>query len=214
MTAGDFTIRPYRAGDLDALYTICLLTADSGWDGSLLYANAPQSVGDLYAAPYAELEPELCLVLETVAGVQGYILGTADTERFEEWLGAEWFPRMRRKYSWPQAAPTAAERLIRRFHAPVVRESADLLHDFPAHLHIDLLPAAQGRGQGRALMTAWLELLQLRGIPGVHLGLGIRNERARRFYERVGFRLLEQRGGPPATSQLMGLKLSERPGGQ
>lgn len=214
MTAGDFTIRPYRADDLDALYTICLLTADSGQDGSLLYGTAPQSVGDLYAAPYALLEPELCLVAESVAGVQGYILGTSDTARFEDWLEAEWFPRLRRKYAWPAEAATAAERLIRRFHGPVAREPASLLAPYPAHLHIDLLPAAQGQGQGRALMNAWLALLRDRGVPGVHLGLGSRNVRARRFYERVGFELLEERGGPPPTSLLMGLNLNDWSGGK
>ena len=35
------------------LYEICLRTAASGEDGSELFRSAPESVGDLYAVPYA-----------------------------------------------------------------------------------------------------------------------------------------------------------------
>ncbi len=210
MIAEEVRIRPYEPADLDALYLICLATAASGEDGSVLYRNAPRSVGDYYAAPYAAHEPELCLVAEDSAGVCGYILGTADTAAFEEWLEQHWFPLMRERYGWPDGDPagfTAAERLIRRFHAPLRREALAIVADYPAHLHIDLLPRAQGAGLGRRLMVAWLDLLREGSVAGVHLGLGLRNHRALAFYERMGFELLEKRGDPP-DSLLMGLRLS------
>ncbi len=209
MNDSRWNIRPYRPSDLDSLYEICLRTAASGEDGSELYRHSPRAVGDHYAAPYAAHSPELCLVLEDGAGVCGYVLGVADTAVFEEWLEQHWFPLMRDRYTWPEGDPadfTAAERLIRRFFQPVPRESRLLLADYPAHLHIDLLPRAQGRGFGRGLMEEFLELLGGRGVGGVHLGLGLRNHRALAFYERLGFEVLEKRGDPP-HSLLMGRSL-------
>lgn len=211
MTETAYRIRAFSHKDLDSLYEICLKTAAAGADGSELYRNAPRSVGDLYAAPYAAFAPELVHILEDADGACGYVLGVADTAAFEEWLEDHWFPLMRDRYPWPDGDPagfTAAERLMRRFHRPVPRESAALVRDYPAHLHIDILPRGQGRGNGQGLMATFLNALRSRGVPGVHLGLGLRNERALRFYTRLGFVELEKRGDPP-HSMLMGLKLAD-----
>jgi len=54
---------------------------------------------------------------------------------------------------------------------------------YPAHLHIDLLPVLQGRGVGREMMSRLLEELRTRKVPGVHLGVDARNQRAVGFYE-------------------------------
>ena len=116
---------------------------------------------------------------------------------------------MRERYPLPVGDPadfTAAERLISRFYRPLDRESPSVLQRYPAHLHIDLLERAQGRGFGPELMELFLAQLRARGVSGVHLGLGLRNQRALRFYERLGFRELEKRGDPP-NSLLMGLRL-------
>jgi ribosomal protein S18 acetylase RimI-like enzyme len=59
--------------------------------------------------------------------------------------------------------------------------------DFPAHLHIDLLPGVQGSGFGKALMTAFLTGLGSAGVDHVHLCMGRQNTNARAFYDRLGF---------------------------
>lgn len=64
---------------------------------------------------------------------------------------------------------------------------ADVVVEYPAHLHIDLLPDQQGRGAGRALIDACVALLAERGSPGVHLVADKANEGANLFYPRVGF---------------------------
>jgi ribosomal protein S18 acetylase RimI-like enzyme len=201
-------IRRYQSSDLPALYDICLRTAASGEDGTELYADDPRAVGNLYAAPYALHEPELVFLLEDDAGVCGYVLGTIDTAAFNAWLDSEWLPPLRRAHPWPEgdaAELTAAERLYRRFHQPDL-EIPPLLAPYPAHLHIDLLPRAQGSGNGTRLMQRFLQELAERGSPGVHLGLGIRNERALGFYRKLGFQELF-RAGEPAHSIWMGLPL-------
>ena len=60
--------------------------------------------------------------------------------------------------------------------------------EYPAHLHIDLLPEAQGRGFGRALIeNALITALSHAGVPGVHLTMDPANAPARAFYTAVGF---------------------------
>jgi ribosomal protein S18 acetylase RimI-like enzyme len=63
---------------------------------------------------------------------------------------------------------------------------------YPAHLHIDLLPRAQGHGMGRKIMTVFLERLRELGVEGVHLGVSKRNLNAIAFYEHLGFLRLEE----------------------
>ena len=56
---------------------------------------------------------------------------------------------------------------------------------YPAHLHIDLLPEAQGRGLGSQLIQTMLSLLE--PCEGVHVEVHISNIRAQRFYKKHGF---------------------------
>ena len=67
-------VRPYRPSDLPALYDICLKTADNGADATHLYGDH-RVVGEIFAAPYAVLEPDHALVAEDAEGIAGYILG-------------------------------------------------------------------------------------------------------------------------------------------
>ena len=181
-----FAIRPYHASDLPQLYRICLRTGDSGADATGLYDD-PDLLGHFYAAPYAVLEPDLCFVL-TFAGAPRRL-----------------HPRHHRlsKFSAPnrsRVVPGAARAL--RF-TPANERDASLvrlvhqgyrppenLDGYPAHLHIDLLPEAQGRGWGGKLMERFLDALRGKDVPGVHLGVGKRNAKAVGFYERVGFEKL------------------------
>src|SRR5215469_51618 len=134
-------IRPYRPGDLEDLYRICLLTGWSGEDASAIYED-PKLVGHLYAAPYGVLFPECALVAEDDEGVAGYILGAADTATFAARTESDWWPRLRGQYADPRGPPaewTADERLAYQIHHPRGPRPA-LLARYPAHLHIDLLP--------------------------------------------------------------------------
>ena len=72
-------------------------------------------------------------------------------------------------------------------HPPAVTGRPTLVGDFPSHLHIDLLPVAQGRGNGRRLLERLLAVLRADGSPGVHLGVSRRNVRAIGFYRALGF---------------------------
>ena len=77
------------------------------------------------------------------------------------------------------------------------------LDDYPAHLHIDLLPEAQGAGWGRALMEGLQDALRAGGSPGVHLGVSARNQRALGFYRHLGYEELASDG----IGHTLGLRL-------
>ncbi|MBO1438244.1 GNAT family N-acetyltransferase [Meiothermus sp. CFH 77666] len=180
-----FTIRPYAPADLPHLYRVCLLTGDSGADASGLYRD-PDLLGHIYAAPYAVHEPDLTFVLTDEKGVCGYVLGCRDSNAFAAWMEAEWLPPLRYKYPLPPEGDVSKDAaMIRLIHKGYIPSS--LNPEYPAHLHIDLLPRAQGQGQGRKLMEVFLNRLRGLGVPGVHLGVGQRNAGAVAFYERMGF---------------------------
>ncbi len=191
-----FSIRPYDTRDLGAVYDICLKTGDSGEDATALY-NDPDALGHLYAGPYVTLEPDLAFMLTQDEEVVGYILGALGTERFNERYGLEWLPPLQAILPDPTGNPenwTPTERLYSRIHHPDLSSPVDLSR-YPSHLHIDLLPRAQGQGWGRKLMTTLLGELRKRGSAGVYLGLGRSNERAFQFYQKVGFSVLVEEGG-------------------
>jgi ribosomal protein S18 acetylase RimI-like enzyme len=188
-----FTIRAVRAADLPSLYYICLKTGDSGRDATTQYRD-PYLLGHYYAAPYGAIEPESCLVLarERDDVAVGYLLGARDTLTFARRCEREWFPALRMHYPLPPVEDASADAgMIRAIHQGIDTGDPHLLPDYPAHLHIDLLPEAQGLGWGRRLIQRFAEALRAQGVPGVHLGVGARNANAIAFYERVGFTLLQ-----------------------
>jgi ribosomal protein S18 acetylase RimI-like enzyme len=183
-------IRPYRADDLNALYSICLATSDAGADGSRLYRD-PNLVGHVYAAPYAVLAPEAAFVLEDDQGIGGYIVGTPDTHAFEARAEDEWWPRLRAIYSDPRAVSSPDDRMAHLIHHPEVTKHR-LYTAFPAHLHVNVLPRLQEQGHGTRLMDTWLAAIAKLGVRRAHLGVGVRNAGAVAFYRRYGFREIER----------------------
>ncbi len=191
-----FAIRPFHPSDLPALYRICLRTGADGHDATADFAD-PDLLGQVFVGPYATFEPDLCLVLTHEDTPVGYVLGTGNSAAFADRCEAEWFPVLRYRYPLP-----TDNWVVELVHRGVQPDPA--LGDYPAHLHIDLLPEAQGGGRGRTLLTALLDLLRRRGVPGVHLTASAANDRALAFYDRLGFGRLQTNGG----GVTLGLRLS------
>ena len=206
---GPFVIRPARTGDhaeIDRLYEICLLTGADGTDASS-QTTEPRLLGEIYLGPYLRFAPELAHVLVDpqvpgVAGVVGYVVGVADTAAFEAVLDRQWWPALRERYpsgSFPDGSYDAD--LVATIHG-AHRTDPVVLERFPAHLHIDLLPGAQGSGNGRRLLSTLFDALRAAGARGVHLGVSPTNTQATGFYTHIGFTPLSDDGS------LLGLDLS------
>lgn len=199
LDAGIARVRSAERDDRAALYRICRLTGDAGEDASRLYDD-PDLLGHVYVGPYAALEPEHALVLEDGDGVSGYCVGALDTVAFHARVRERWLPPLRARYPDPAGDPggwSPDQRLMRLLHDADVAFPLALapeLAGYPSHLHIDLLPRAQGRGDGRRLLEALLARLRAHGSPGLHLGVDVRNRRAIGFYAHLGFVPLLQQG--------------------
>lgn len=191
-TPTPFRIRPSRPDDQAACYDVCLRTSDSGNDGSHLFDD-PLVLGHIFVGPYLKYAPDLAWVLEDHHGVCGYVLGVLDTAPFFHWFESEWLPNIRSSYTEPQGDPstwTHTQKFIRELFHPDTYYPPHF-HPYPAHMHIDLLTRAQGQGWGRRLTQLLLDELKRRGAPGLHLGTGTANQRARAFYRKLGFSDLE-----------------------
>lgn len=197
-------IRPYRSDDRDAVHDICIRTADAGRDASGSYAD-PDILLHIFAHPYTALEPELAFVLDHDGRAVGYVLGTADTATFVRRFRTEWLPRVADRYPAPAGAPgTPDEVMAHLLHTPE-RMVLPELADYPAHLHIDLLPAYQRAGWGRKLIDTLVAALRRAGVPGLHLGMLTENRPARAFYDRLGFHVIDVADPGPLT--YLGLRL-------
>ncbi len=195
-------IRPFEPGDLDRLHEICLRTAASGEDASDQVVD-PRLFGEIYAAPYAILEPEHAFVVDDGSGTAaGYVLGVLDTRAFEARTEAEWWPMLRDRHPVGSGEADMDELLIALIHHRHLAED-DIVASHPSHLHIDLLPEAQGGGWGRALMERLHGALRAEGSPGVHLGVSARNDHAIGFYRHLGYEELAADG----ITSTLGLRL-------
>lgn len=197
-------IRKAHLCDVPYLYEICLKTGFTGTNAQELF-NDPYMIGQYYAANYLFFQPDSCFVVycddDTTENTQelllkrpqGYILGCTDTMRFNDWMETEWLPPLRNCYSLPYVGKTEFENQIALlFHKKLDFGSQSWASDYPAHLHIDILPSLQGKGCGRILIEAFLESLREKKVSGVHLGVGGKNEKAVGFYRAVGFSVLEE----------------------
>ncbi len=192
-------IRTARKADMAALYQITLATGQYGADASLVYQD-PDLLGHIFAAPYLAHEPKSCFVAEDTHGVVGFVVGTPDTRRFETCLETDWWPDLRLRYPMSNYSMSntqtreklqADQRLCHMIHHPEIA-SDDLVHAFPAHMHLNLLPRAQGQGVGRGLFAIWCDSMRIEGVLAVHVGVSLQNPRALGFWRKMGFHTIDQ----------------------
>lgn len=149
----------------------------------------------IFVLPYVHRHPEAAFVVEADDGrVTGYIVSAPDTDAFERWFAAEWWPTY--AVRWPAAAAVSDQERGILDYANARGSSADPWQaaGYPAHLHIDLLPELQGQGSGRRLIATLTARLRELGVPGVHLVASAANAGALAFYPRVGFTPLSADG--------------------
>lgn len=206
-------IRPYRPGADDAaLVDVCARTADAGADArGLLTEDAMWA--DIFLLPYLFRHPDVAvIVVDDTDTPVGYLVATDDTAAFEEWFARDWWPVRR-----PPSSGAGEGDVRNRSREEEILRYADgrgrgarepWITAFPAHLHIDLLPEAQGHGWGRILIDGLVRTLRDRGVPGLHLVADAANTAAVAFYRRLGFQALDA----APESRAFGLRLADPEG--
>ena len=192
MDTKEYIIRQAKISDMDDLYDICIRTGNYGEDARNLYNNHV-ALGIYYVGPYVAFEQDLAFVLEDKLGICGYVLGTKDTKIFFKKMTEEWLPKYQKRFPMPDGDPeiwNMDQKIVALIHNPRV-SIPDSLNNFPAHLHIDLLPRARKKGNGRRMIETLHEKLQVLGIKGVFLDVGINNLNAQSFYEKIGYKKLQ-----------------------
>lgn len=182
-------IRPYQQKDKEDVRFVCL-NSDGPCKSSKRGINFALAV---YCDYYIEKEGENCFVAtdENDKAI-GYIICTENFDNFKEIYIKDYYTRIKK---WEYRRRESALRAI--------ASQEKYKDEYPAHLHIDLLPQYQHKGLGRKLMDTLCENLRQKGVKGVMFTVWHKNYNAIKFYEKYGFQLIETK----ETTLVYGLKL-------
>lgn len=178
-------IRPVRPADETRLGEIAYLTGFFGNSAETYFPDA-QLFSDLWVRAYFRLPDAVGFVAQVGGDVIGYIIGSGDAEAYRRALGRVVADTvlpglLTRRYSRPLSALPYLTRTL-RYPSPHASEK-----EFPAHLHLNLLPQSRGLGLGGGLLQAFLTRLEELRIPGVQLSTTDENGAALGLYEKAGF---------------------------
>ena len=172
-------IRKYQKKDFEATKYVCLndMLDKEGYEKVIEYVEV------MFCRYYLEKEPENCFVaVDENDKPIGYVYGSSDYDKYQA--------------NFSEYLKEVAEIEERKFLPDALTEMYDhaiYKKDYPAHLHIDILPDHQSKGIGSKLIRVFCDNLREQSVKGVMLIVGTENEGARRFYERNGFTLLQDK---------------------
>lgn len=171
------TIRPYQEKDKENVRFVCLNS-----DGPNEHCEETNFyILTTYCDYYIEQEPENCFVaVDENDRAVGYVICTEDYDKYFAGITAGYVQR------FPEENEDARNGILHS--ADPQREYKA---EYPAHLHIDLLPEYQRMGIGHKLVDALCAHLRAKGIPGVMLTAGPDNVKGRNFYRKYGFTELQ-----------------------
>jgi len=154
----------------------------------------------LFIGYYTRYEPEHCFVAVETAyhKVVGFICGTPDTLNQEARFRKRMVPRIAFRLfgytSWryPRSFKNVFS-MARNFGTGTVDAKNDpIIAQYPAHLHINILPDFQGQGIGSQLINRFEEHMCTLGVNGIHLGTTNKNNKAVPFYYKMGYEIVQE----------------------
>ena len=169
-------IRKYRESDCEQVQKICIATATGPFAQNEAFRLLLLTTFCNY---YIEQEPENCFVADNGQGAVGYILCAEDANT--------WSGTFQEKY-----INNLPDENLKLFCLGTMNSPLKFSSEYPAHLHIDILPEYQRKGIGTMLMDALVKHLRDKGIHGLMLSVAADNVKGRQFYNKYGFRVLEE----------------------
>jgi hypothetical protein len=173
MTGEQLIVRRYEERDRKAIRKICSDTA--------LEKPHPQFHEDREMAPlyftdyYLDYEPESCFVAEAAGEIVGYLVGCKDTRAFYRSFRNRYLPRILARVGWKLLTLQYRKKatysvlwwtLIERFQR--TEKLLIPLDEYPAHTHLNIVPAYRGCGLSNRLSKVFRQHLREKGINGLH----------------------------------------------
>lgn len=186
------TIRSFKKSDMQEILRICYRTGYMG--ESLVNRGRFDDIklfGYLFCLYYPYYESEnVFLAVDQDNMAVGYIMGTANSKRQEE--------NFKRKMIWKITIRSflyTSWKYTESFKALVFfiknlnlkSQPKNLYNEYPAHLHMNVLPEYQHMGIGSKLINAFEKHIKEIGVKGIHLRTSNFNIKALPFYEKKGY---------------------------
>jgi ribosomal protein S18 acetylase RimI-like enzyme len=189
------SIIPISKEDENVLSEICFIT-------SFVYPDESQK--DLlnwkWLKPYCRIETQNCFkaVSDKNDEIAGYILSTLDSLDFEKKCKLMFNKQLEDLSETFLRNHTLSESQLKEFNDHFSYSISDIndpdyiiKKEYPAHLHINVLPDYQREGLGHKLIDRLLTHLQQNNCSGLHLGVGAKNLKGIQFYKKYGFKDLQ-----------------------
>ncbi len=168
-------IRKFEKKDFENVEYVCLNS-----EGNVLSDELGRFILHTFCDYYLEHEPENCFVVDDNGRAVGYIICAENYDTYKEIFDKEYLPLTKdcgeELYQWALVSTVLQQKYK---------------EDYPAHLHIDLLPEYQRQGWGGKLLRTLFDHLRSKGIKGVMLTAGTDNTTAGNFYKKYGFEQVE-----------------------
>ncbi|MHA2155909.1 MAG: GNAT family N-acetyltransferase [Candidatus Hodarchaeales archaeon] len=190
-------IRKYQSSDRKGVLDVCIMTGYMGEDVRKHFDDH-YLFGLLFCFYYIDYEPENCFVAidERNGMVVGYILSSLNSLDQDRAFTRKMIPKILLRLifytSWKHRQSFSTLRHMKRMDAKNSETSYDktLLNQYPAHLHVNVLPKYHRMGIGTKLINQQEKYLQSRNCGGVHLHTTEQNVKAIPFYKKSGFSIL------------------------
>ncbi len=174
-------IRKMRAQDRQAVEHICLSTAPSALNSTVKMREYTLLMYNRY---YTRMAGDSFVAVNSYDIPIGYILCAPSYEHYRKSFYENELSGIK-KISFTRGISARGEvAYMKRFSK-----------EYPAHLHIDILPEYQHMGIGKKLMQALLTHLKNTGVKGVMLIVSPDNKNAISFYEKCGFTAVSHGAG-------------------
>lgn len=171
------SIRPFEKKDYENVQYVCLNSEEEGIESK----EVQEFVLHTFCDYYIDNEPENCFVLDDDGKAVGYVICAENYDKYKKIFDEKYLPLNKplepRLYQWAEVSTVLQNKYKK---------------EYPAHLHIDLLPPYHRKGYGGKLIKTLFEHLKNKGVCGVMLTAGPQNEAGVNFYKKHGFTLLEQ----------------------
>lgn len=191
------TVRPYERKDRQGVIEILYRTGYMGEDATS-YFDDKYLFGLLFGFFYLDYEPDSCFVsIDHVTNeLVGYILCSLNTRVQSRDFQKKMIPKILTRAfiytSWRYRQSFRVLLYLRRLNQnnPVPPNENEILNEYPAHLHINVLPKYHRQGVGTKLIDKLEEYLENEKCIGIHLWTSERNKKAIQFYLKKEFKLL------------------------